>query len=176
MRKVTFGAANSLDNFIARDDDGVDWLLWGDEAASVTSAFWQTIDAVVMGRKTYEVAAQSGTSSYPGVKNYVLSRSLDHLNDDAVELVSDDAASFVRNLKESDGKDICIMGGGELANTLFEADLIDEIGLNIHPILLGSGIKLFHTMRREHTLELLECRPFTNGCVLVRYRVVHDAK
>ena len=65
------------------------------------------------------------------------------------------------------------MGGGELAKSLFEADLIDEIGFNIHPVLLGSGIPLFHPMTRQIDLELKECKPFKNGCVLVTYRVKH---
>jgi dihydrofolate reductase len=138
MRQVTFGVANSLDNFIARKDHAVDWLLWGEEAASVTTEFWKTIDTVVMGRKTYEVALKSGTTSYPGVKNYVFSRTMRESPDEKVEIVSEDAAQFVRKLKRRKGRGICVMGGGELAKSLFEADLIDEIGLNIHPVLLGS--------------------------------------
>jgi dihydrofolate reductase len=68
-------------------------------------------------------------------------------------------------------KDICLMGGGELARPLYEAGLIDEVGFNIHPVLLGSGIPLFHPVGRQIGLELLECKPFKNGCVLIRYRV-----
>jgi dihydrofolate reductase len=67
------------------------------------------------------------------------------------------------------------MGGGELARSLFEADLIDEIGLNIHPVLLGRGIPLFHSMTRPIDLELKECRAFKNGCVYVTYRVKREA-
>jgi dihydrofolate reductase len=63
------------------------------------------------------------------------------------------------------------MGGGLLARTLFEADLIDEIGLNIHPVLLGSGIPLFYEMSHQIDLELLDCKTFKNGCVFVSYRV-----
>ncbi len=63
------------------------------------------------------------------------------------------------------------MGGGELAHSLFEADLIDEIGCNIHPVLLGSGVPLFHEMKRQIDLELIECKTFKNDCVLVSYRV-----
>jgi dihydrofolate reductase len=173
MRKVTFGGANSLDNFIARPDHAVDWLKWSNEAASVMTEYWKTIDTVVMGRKTYEVAQKGGMKSYPGVKNYVFSRTLQQGPDDEVEIVSEDAAEFVRKLKKRKGKDICVMGGGELAHSLFEAGVIDEIGLNIHPVLLGAGIPLFLPMRRQIDLELLECRPFKNGCVLVRYRVKH---
>lgn len=126
-----------------------------------------------MGRKTYEVALRSGTSSYPGVKNYVFSRTMRESPDAKVEIVSEDAAEFVRRLKSQEGKGICVMGGGELAKSLFEADLIDEVGLNVHPVLLGSGIPLFLPMGRQVDLELLECKTFKNGCVLVMYRVKH---
>ena len=172
MRKVTFGGANSLDNFLARLDHSVDWLLWTDEAAAIMADYWKTIDTVLMGRKTYEVALRSGHGggSCPGVKTYVFSRTLKS-SDGGVTIISEDAAKFVRDLKSQPGKDICLMGGGELARSLFEAGLIDEIGFNIHPLLIGAGIPVFHPMSRQMDLVLLECRPFKNGCVLVRYRV-----
>jgi dihydrofolate reductase len=173
MRKVTFGGASSLDNFIARKDDAVDWLLWSDEVMGVMTDFWKTIDTVVMGRKTYEVALKSGMSSYPGVKSYVFSRTVKESHGNGVEIISEDAAGFVRELKNQEGKDICVMGGGELARSLFEADLIDEIGFNIHPVLLGSGIPLFHEMSHQIDLELIDTKIFKTGCVLVTYSVKH---
>src|SRR5262249_14763547 len=108
--------------------------------------FWKTIDTVLMGRKTYEVALRSGQggAGYPGVKTYVFSRTLMGVSGGDVTLIREDAGEFVRDLKGQAGKDICLMGGGELARSLFEAGLIDEIGFNIHPVLLGSGIPLFH--------------------------------
>ena len=172
---MTFVGAISLDSFIARRDHAVDWLLWGKEAASVMASYWKTIDTVLMGRKTYEVALRSGQGdwSYPGIRTFVFSRTLAEASDESVVITRRDVAEFVRDLKNHDGKDICMMGGGELARPLFEADLIDEIGFNIHPVLLGSGIPLYHPMSRQIDLELLECRPFKNGCVYVRYRVKH---
>ena len=89
----------------------------------------------------------------------------------SVRVVSGDADAFVRHLKNEQGKDTCLIGGGELAKSLFEAGPIDEIGFNIHPVLLGSEIPLFHEMARQINLELLACSTFTNGCVFVRYRV-----
>ena len=65
MRKVTYGAANSLDNFIARSDDNVEWLLWTKEVIVISKQFWKTIDTVLMGRKTFQVASSKG---YPGVR------------------------------------------------------------------------------------------------------------
>ncbi len=175
MRKVTFGGANSLDNYFARLDHSVDWLLWGEEAAALMKEYWKNIDTVLMGRKTYEVAVASGYGggSYPGLTTYVFSRTLPAGSSQDVTITPRDVAEFVRELKGRDGKDICMMGGGELARPLFEAGLIDEIGFNIHPVLLGSGIPLFHTMTRQIDLELEECRAFKNGCVYVKYRVKH---
>jgi dihydrofolate reductase len=175
MRKVTFGGATSLDNFLARADHAMDWLLWGEEAAAVMADYWKSIDTVLMGRKTYEVAMRRarGGGSYPGIATYIFSRTLKPGRAGDATIIADDAAGFVRNLKEQAGKDICLMGGGELARSLFEAGLIDEIGFNIHPVLLGSGIPAFHPMTHQTDLELLECRPFRNGCVLARYRVKH---
>lgn len=176
MRKVTFGGANSLDNFLARPDGAVDWLLWGDEAAEVMANYWKTIDTILMGRKTYEVALKSGQGggNYgSSIRTYVFSRTLPEGTSAGATIIRGDPVAFVRDLKKQDGKDICLMGGGELARPLFEAGLIDEIGFNIHPVLLGSGIPLFHPMTKQIDLELSECRPFKNGCVLVTYRVKH---
>ena len=180
MRKVIFGGASSLDNFIARDDGSVDWLMFGDEAAELVKDMWTRFDTMVMGRKTYDVAVASApkqegkkanANPYGGIATYVFSRLQEPGTRDGVEFVADDPGDFVRKLKEQPGKDICIMGGGDLAKTLFEAGVIDEIGFNIHPVLLGSGIPVFYKMSRQIDLELIECRPFKNGCVYLYYNV-----
>lgn len=173
MRKVIYGAANSLDNFIARADGGVDWLLWGDEAARYMKEFWKRIDTVLMGRKTYEVALEhgGGANPYKGVKTYVFSRTLKEV--EGAELVKRDAAGFVRKLKQREGKDICVMGGGRFAKTLLEAGLVDEVGVNVHPVLLGSGVPMFREMNRETRLKLERCERFGNDCVLLTYSVLH---
>ena len=173
MRKVTFGGANSLDNYFARKDNAVDWLLWTEEVSDIMAKFWKTIDTVLMGRRTYEVASQQSMSSYPGVKNYVFSRTMKKSPNKNVKIISEDVAKFVRKLKREKGKGICVMGGGLLAKPLFEADLIDEVSFNIHPVLLGSGIPVFHEMKRQIDLELIECKTLKNGCIAVTYRVKH---
>ena len=176
MRKVTFGGASSFDNHFARKDHTVDWLMWSDEAAAVMTDYWKTIDTILMGRKTYEVAltnSKGKSNPYPGLRSYVFSRTLKPGKEAGVEIIQKDAAAFVKKLKGQEGKDICLMGGGDFAKTLFEANLIDEIGFNIHPVLLGSGIPVFYEMKRQIDLELLSCKPFKNGCVVVTYRVKH---
>lgn len=185
MRKVTLGLANSLDNYIARKDGGSDWLHWSKEVAQISAKFMKTVDVVLIGRKTYEVMLGFGQTSYPGAKNYVFSRSKQKSSvlkkslatknkpDKNVEVVTEDAARFVRGLKRKKGKGICLFGGGELAKSLFEADLIDQVVLNIHPVLLGSGVPLFHEMKRQIDLELVDCKILKGGYLVVTYRVKH---
>ena len=177
MRKVVFGGANSLDNYFARKDDSFDWIMSSEEAMKKMAEYFKTFDTILMGRRTYEVALRHrGDASSPGMKTYVFSRTLKPRANKKLEITSEDVVEFIRRIKQEDGKDICIMGGGLLAKPLFEADLIDEIGFNIHPLLLGSGIPLFHEMNRQVNLELIKCESWKNGCVLVVYRVKHDGE
>jgi dihydrofolate reductase len=81
----------------------------------------------------------------------------------------------VRSLKQQNGKDICLMGGGELARALFDEGVIDEVGLNIHPILLGSGVPMFGQSEQRVELELLESRALEGGCMLVTYGLKQQA-
>lgn len=175
MRQVVFGGACSLDNVLSPPDHSMDWLRWSDEAGALMMESWQRFDTILMGRKTFEVAVANGQAGgFEGAECYVFSRSPETPVPDGAVLVCEDAAGFVRDLKARVGKDICLMGGGDLARTLFEADLIDEVGLNIHPLLLGCGAPVFHELSRRIELELLECRPLPQGCVFVSYRVVRS--
>ena len=114
-----------------------------------------------------------GGVSSPGMRTFVFSRTLNSIDAKDVELVRDNAAAVVRELREGEGKGICMMGGGELAGSLFAADLIDEVGLNVHPVLLGAGTLLFTDAGRRVPLELISSRCIAGGCVYSTYRVMH---
>jgi len=174
LRKVTFGGASSLDNYLAGQDDSMDWLLWSDELKVFMAEYWKAIDTILMGRRTYEISRRMGGGGSSSMATYVFSRTLPSGSDPGVTIVGTDAGEFVRDLKSQPGKDICLMGGGVLATSLFEAGLVDEVGFNIHPVLLGSGIPALHPMTRRIALELVTSQPFQNGCVLVTYRVKHQ--
>jgi dihydrofolate reductase len=171
MRTVTYGAACSLDMFITGPDDAMDWIVWTDDVQQIMAGFWKDIDVVVTGRKTYEFALKAGGGgSMPGVTGYVCSRTLPESALKGETLVRD-AVPFLRDLKAQPGKGICLMGGGELARSLFEAGLIDRVGLNIHPVLLGGGVPMFPGPMRRSDLELVETRPLAGGCILANYSV-----
>jgi len=127
------------------------------------------VDAILMGRKTWEVAQGQNAGGAATMPTYVFSRTLTRIDKPGVELVREDATGFVSKLKKQKGKDICLLGGGDLDRSLFEAGLIDEVGMNIHPILLGSGVPAFLETRERIGLELRECRQLQGGCVYVVY-------
>ena len=176
MRKVIYGGACSLDGFLADATGHVDWLHFSKDVEAVMARSWATTDTVLFGRKTWQVAqAMGGGPTGLRVKTYVFSKTLTSLGQEAAELVSEDAGTFVRALKQQPGKDMIVMSGGNFARSLFEAGVIDEIGLNIHPLLLGSGVPAFVDAGVRIALEMVGCRPMDGGCVLVEYRVKHPA-
>ena len=171
MRKVIFGGANTVDNYIAGKGDSIDWIRNSPEVNDIMKRYWETIDTVILGRRTWEIAMKAGTGGSKGIKTYVCSRTLKKSPGKKIELAPD-AVSLVKRLKSEDGKDIIVMGGSLIGKSLFEAGLVDEFGVNIHPVLLGSGIPLFCEMDRPIDLELLECKQLDNGCVFLNYRVI----
>jgi len=177
MRKVIYSLTNSLDNFIARAEGAADWILMGDEVMNEFPKFFASFDTVLIGRKTYDFAllqnpnAGQESSDYMGMKTYVFSRTMKESPRAGVKIVSDDAGEFVRDLKNENGKDIWLMGGGILAASLLRERLVDEIGLTIQPILLGSGIPLFPDLGLQVDLQLIECKTYKNGLVGLTYRV-----
>lgn len=172
MRKVIYGGACSLDALITGPNESIDWIRQSDDTASLVAEMWKSVDTMLMGRRTYEFAARMGGPIQWGkISTYVFSHRLESVTGGA-ELVRGDAAEFVRALKARQGGDIVVMGGGDLGSALIEAGLVDEIGLNVHPVLLGEGTPAFRRMSRRVELELIETRPMGEGCVLVRYRVL----
>jgi len=182
MRKVIYGGATSLDQMLARDDGSVDWLVMDAEAMELMKDMWDRFDVMVMGRKTWSTAIENFSDEdlkkaeemKGGMRAVVFSRTVEPGLKGGYEIVNADPGEFVRDLKLQEGKDICVMGGGELARELFEAGVIDEVGFNIHPVLLGGGVPAFHRMSRQIDLELLECKAMKNGCVYVLYNVKRE--
>ncbi len=190
MRRLKYYIACTVDKFIAREDGSFDFFLMEeDHVADLLKLFPETVpahfreklgiasenqifDAVVMGRRTYEVGLKEGiTNPYPQMQQYIVSRTLKASPDPTVELVSTNPIAFVSKLKQQPGKDIWLCGGGNLATTLFPE--IDEMILKVHPILLGSGISLFSGVIELTSLELIDRKIYNNGFMLLHYRLKH---
>lgn len=177
MRKVTYCAATTFDGFIARKDGAVDWIKMDEEvrkeAMGQLAEFFDSVDTILMGRKTYEAALSYGTEDPypPGKKRYVFSQTLKVIQSAEAKIVSENAAEFIRTLKKGSGKGIWLAGGGNLARTLFDNDLIDEIRLGVHPVLLGEGIPLFPPINHQVDLELVDCKTYRGGVFSISYQL-----
>ena len=172
---MTFGGANSLDNYLARPDHAVDWLMWSQEAAAVMADSGRpSTPCSWAGRPTRSRSRRTTKGEgFPGVTSYVFSRTLKELPDGRGDARLG-GRGRVRPGSEATGGQGHLPHGGRRAGELSvrgRADRRDRF--NIHPVLLGSGIPLFLPMDRQIDLELMECKSFKNGCVLVRYRVKH---
>lgn len=146
-RKFVCYIAESLDGYIATEDDSLNWLFKvegeGDEGYA---EFMETIDTVVMGRRTYDwvMEMEKGEYPYEGLKSYIFSRSVKAGNSTGnIEFIDMDIPAFADKLKSAPGKNIWVIGGSELLGGFMEAGLIDEFIISIAPVVIGRGIPLF---------------------------------
>jgi len=171
MRKIKLYIASSLDSYIARESGDIDWLFTNEDYGY--AKFYDSIDTILVGRKTYDQSLKFDEYPYKGRKVYVFTRRIDgKKNTPYVEYIDEDIPAFVKHLLQSVGKDIWLLGGGEIVSILLNADLVDEVILSIHPLILGKGIPLFSYIKKLVNLQLLESIPFGSGLVQLCYGVL----
>lgn len=169
MRKIVLGVGISLDGYIARPDGTVDFLFMPKDYSM--APFFKRIDVAVMGRKTYEIALKMGggkISNY-GMKCYVFSRTLDEVAHRDFAIVKEPPKPFIEALRKTKGKDIWLMGGGELTRAFLQNDLVDELYLGVVPTLIGEGIPAFPSGFPERAFALVENKTYSKGLIALRY-------
>jgi dihydrofolate reductase len=168
MRRVVLGVGVSLDWYIARPDGSVDFLFMPKDYSM--APFFKRVDAAVMGRKTYEMSLKLGGSfGSKGMKYYVFSRTLDAGQRGGVTFVRDRPKELIGALKEKKGKDIWLMGGGELTRAFLKDDLLDELYLGVVPVLIGEGIRAFPSGFPQREFQLTENKTYSKGMIALRY-------
>lgn len=168
MRKLILNLAVSLDGFIEGPNGEFDWCLT-DQDYGMTG-FMNRIDAVLFGRKSYQLLKQYEEHPYPDKKKYVFSETLPSI-DSYAQVITRNAAQEVTQLKEQPGKDIWLFGGAVLTSHLLNAGLVDELLLSVHPILLGTGKPLFSDIKERVYCQLLHTQSYTTGLVQLHYQV-----
>ncbi|AYB30863.1 dihydrofolate reductase family protein [Chryseolinea soli] len=167
MRKIILNLAVSLDGFIAGPNGEYDWC-FADADYGMTN-FLNSIDAVVMGGKSYRLLLQYG-APYPEYTNYVFTRTEKSTPYANVVFTRDDIAEFVEALKEKEGKSIWLFGGAEIIHPLLENDLVDELMLSVHPVLLGDGLPLFRKLNERKAFKLMDSITYPSGLVQLYYK------
>jgi len=169
MRSVILGLGISLDGYIARLDGAVDFLFMPRDYSM--AEFFAGIDTAIMGRKTLDVAKKmGGGGSYGSMATYVFSRSQPAGKRDGLVFVNESPEVFINELRKQSGKDIWLMGGGELARDFLKADLVDELYLGIVPVLLGEGIPLFPSGFPQRDFILIENKTYSKGLISLKYK------
>ena len=171
MRSLVLGVGISLDGYIARPDGAVDFLFMPRDCSMAMAEFLAAIDTAIMGRKTFDAALKLGGFDGRGsTTTYVLSRSQPPGERHGVTFVRQAPQALIADLRKRRGKNIWLMGGGELAREFLKADLIDELYLGIVPVLLGEGIPLFPTGFPQRDFSLLENKTYSRGLIGLKYR------
>ncbi|MGG1662060.1 dihydrofolate reductase family protein [Brevibacillus sp. NRS-1366] len=175
-RPVVLFIAATLDGYIARENGDIHWLYEAEgERDNGYSEFYDTIDTVLMGNKTYEHTFELADQfPYPGKKCYVFSRS-EHEPSPDVTFVTEDVVGFIEKLKEQEGSKIWIVGGAEILDVLLKGKLVDEFIISIMPTMLGKGIPLFKGDNPELKLSLTETKRF-GQIVQLHYVVNNETK
>jgi dihydrofolate reductase len=169
MRNVVLGLGISLDGYIARPDGAVDFLFTPKDYSM--GPFFATIDTALMGRKTYDVALKMGGGGLGDskMKSYVFSHFQPPGERGGVIFVSEPPRRFLEKLRKLPGKNIWLMGGGELARDFLKDDLVDELYIGVVPVLIGEGIPLFPSGFPQREFTLLENKTFSKGLIALKY-------
>lgn len=176
MRKLILGLAISLDGYIEGAKGEYDWCFTDQDYG--LKAFFDSIDAMFVGRKSYEMMQQHESSSdvaipgMPMLTEYVFSKTLKSVKAGAI-LIAEDAIHEAGRIKAETGKDIWLFGGASLSHSMLQAGLVDELWLSVHPVLLGSGKPLFREHSSRISLTLLESKTYNTGLVSLRYGVIN---
>jgi dihydrofolate reductase len=169
MREIVLGVGISLDGYIARPDGAVDFLFMPRDYSM--APFFATVDTAIMGRKTYEAALKLGGSfgSYK-LAYYVCSRTLRPGQRDGLSFTRQTPVALAKAIRKKPGKNIWLMGGGELAREFLKADLVDRLYLGVVPVLLGEGIPLFPSGFPQRNFSLTESKTYSRGLIALTYQ------
>lgn len=178
MRKLVYYVATSVDGYIAGPEDNVERFVAQGALVEQYLQDLQGYDTTIMGRRTYEFGyeygLQPGQPAYPHMRHYIFSDSLKLENPhEQVKVVARDAA-VVRQLKEEEGTDIYLCGGGIFAGWLLDLRLIDVLKIKLNPIILGGGVPLFGSSQTSLSLQTTDVQDFEGGFSLRTYQLQYD--
>ena len=175
MRRVRYQVAVSLDGFIAGPGGEFDWIPADPDVDF--AAMYRQFDTLLVGRKTFEVMVKQGNAGIPGMKVFVVSRTLKQRDYPDATIVNHDCAGVVRGLRAGPGKDIWLFGGGELFRSLVEEELVDTVEPAVCPVLLGEGIPFLPPTTERVRLALTGQKTYEkSGIVSLQYAVVRAQK
>lgn len=174
--KITIHMVASLDGFVAKDDESIDWLNYGhpyENGISLSkeeiNTFLKRIDCYVMGSKTYEKTLTYGWP-YGETPVFVLSQRKLMTERKTVKILAGQLTSIFQEIRDSH-KNIWVVGGPTLVKEILRLKLAHEIILSIIPIILGNGLLFFDCINVEQKLILQNTKTYDNGMVELHYKI-----
>ena len=169
MKRIILNIAVSLDQRIAEPCGSLEWLTGFSTTVNSCKDVLASADTIIMGGRTYrELLNMDVTWPYPEQMTYIVSRN-NWGNKENTRFITSDVIESISALRNEPGKNICLVGGAELISMLLSADLIDEMQICYIPVILGSGIPLFHEQANSTKWELKECTAYTPDIMKVTY-------
>lgn len=173
MKKIILYIAASLDQYIAEPDDGLEWLTDFPNPEKTDYGYKEllsSVDTVIIGGRSYrELECMDIIWSYPNHHTYIVSHHVWNAKEN-VSFITDNIIETISKLRNKSGKNIWLVGGGELISMLLAVDLIDEMRITYIPVILGKGIPLFPEQPKESIWELIESTGCKNGVLMVNYK------
>ena len=173
-RRIIVHIATSADGYIARPDGNLDWLTNRPAPKGFYGMpkFMRTVDAKILGRKTFDVSVEMGASFGAKDLYYVFSRQPPRRSVPAgVRFVTQPIRAFAKQIRARPGKNVWLMGGGEIIASFLDEGAIDEFVITVVPTFIGEGIPLIAPRHRQVPLRLLAVERFSDGVVQVHYQV-----
>jgi dihydrofolate reductase len=173
-RKIIVNIATSADGYVARSDGNLDWLTERPAPKGFYGLpeFERSTDAKILGRKTFDRSLQMGARFRANAVHYVFSRQQPPADVPAgVRFVTESIGTFAERLRGQAGKNIWMMGGGQIIGAFLDEDAIDEFIITVVPIFIGEGKPLLIPRHREVALGLLGLQQFPDGVVQLHYQV-----
>jgi dihydrofolate reductase len=178
QRKIIVNLATSADGFIARRDGNLDWLTNRPDPEGFYGLpeFERSTDTKILGRKTYDWVIEQGAKFNANDLHYVFSRRPAPASVPAgINFVSEPVGAFSERLRTQPGKNLWMMGGGEIIASFLDEGALDEFIITVVPVFIGEGIPLLAPRHREVPLRLLAVRDFPDGVVQLHYEVQRSA-
>lgn len=174
-RKLIYYVATTVDQFIAHADGRVDGFLTEGEHIPDYMNSLRDYDTVIMGKNTYEFGYAYGLKAgepvptYGHMMQYVMSQTMPEYQHPQLQVIRQDPAEFVRELKSQTGDQIYLCGGGALAGYLLDHTLIDDLIVKVNPVLFGDGIPLFGESKRQVGLTYRHSKIYPTGVIFTHY-------
>ncbi len=176
MRKIVYYVATSLDGYICGPNNDISGFAEHSDGVAKYLDDLKEFDTVIMGRKTYEFGYQFGLKpgqpAYAHMEHFIFSDTLTFDQPhEKVHVVKRGNLDQIRQLKETDGTDIYLCGGGDFAGWLLDHEMIDVLKIKLNPLVLGDGVTLFGQSKKSHQLDLILGESYTEGLYILTYAI-----